>query len=235
MFWALRLMPQAACQLRDRCGNPLQVFGIVIIPGGGRGSWFRPRPDAAQPLGYDRREQRKEQAAARLADDTSWRRSPGPCRAAIEGRGVIAVGVRRSRDCRLRRLLGLGEARRLASLLTIGIVTANRSGSSRARSILRAIWRISRSKIERKSEQFYWRQIFQQHIATGKTILRHQAAANVRNWRSMAGERQSRSPIAPSRKMPDRSSPKATGSAATCQGLAALLSASSRIGRSGAG
>ena len=143
-----------------------------------------------------------------------------PSGAAIAWCGVIAVGY---------------EARRPASLFTIGIVTANRSGSSRARSILRAIWRISRSKIERKSEQSYWRQFFQQHVVAGKTVLRHQAAASVRNWRSMAGERQSRSPIAPSRKMPDRSIPKATGSAATCQGLAALLSASSRIGRSGAG
>jgi len=143
-----------------------------------------------------------------------------PGRAAIGWRGVIAVGY---------------EARRPASLLTIGIVTANRSGSSRARSKLRAVWRTSRSKIARKSEQSYWRQIFQQRIVAGKTIPLHQAAASARSWRSIAGERQSRSPIAPSRKMPERSIPKATGSAATCQGLAALLSASSRIGRSGAG
>lgn len=196
-------MPQAACQLRVHCGHPLQVFGIVIIPRGCRCWWVRPCRNAAQLLGYGRREQRKEQAAARLADDTSWRHPPAPPAGPRDDRRARRYrrSAPRSRD------FWLGEARQPASLLTIGIVTGRRGGSSRARSIFRVIWRTLRSKIHGKSEESFWRQIFQQHVAEGKIVLRRYVAANMRNWRSIAGERQSRSPIAPSRKMPERSSP----------------------------
>ena len=94
-----------------------------------------------------------------------------------------------------------------ATLFTIGIVTARRCAQVAHALNCVPFGGCCDRKLTRKSEESCWRQIFQQRIVARKTVLPHQAVANVRNWRSIAGERQSRSPIAPSRKMPDRSSP----------------------------
>jgi hypothetical protein len=62
-----------------------------------------------------------------------------------------------------------------------------------------------RRQVWRTSEPPHWREFFQQHVVAGKTVLLRQATVNARNCRSMSRERQSRSPMAPSRRMPDRS------------------------------